>query len=95
MEDWSYENEQWTKLPTYLRHLPLFSRHTDLTSIFFRILWSFFLQEFIFKFYVRLNIQGGNYHEIFRLTPQELDIRELGLAFLKLGRYQVDEAWFF
>ena len=33
MKDWSYENEQWTQLPTYLKHLPLFTRQKDMTSI--------------------------------------------------------------
>ena len=47
------------------------------------------------SFWTIEGLKYGHYHEIFRLTPQEPDIRELGLAFLKLGRYQVDEGWFF
>lgn len=74
MKDWSYENEQWTKLPTYLKHLPLFTRHLDVTSIFVRFLWSLYLQEFVFKFYIRLKIKGQSYHEIYQKYPKLLII---------------------
>jgi 1-acyl-sn-glycerol-3-phosphate acyltransferase len=70
MKDWSYDNEQWTKLPTYLKHLPLFTRHIDFTSIFFRFLWSLYLQEFVFKFYIRLKVTGNSYHEVFAKYPR-------------------------
>ncbi len=72
MKDWTYENEQWTQLPAYLKHLPLFTRHQDMTSIFFRFLWSLFLQQFIFKFYIRLKVTGGDYHEIYYKYPKLL-----------------------
>lgn len=42
MRDWNYENEQWTQLPAHLKHLPLFTRHFDLTSWIFRALWGVF-----------------------------------------------------
>jgi 1-acyl-sn-glycerol-3-phosphate acyltransferase len=74
MKDWSYENEQWTKLPTYLKHLPLFTRQKDITSIFFRFLWSIYLQEFVFKFYIRLKVTGESYHEIYKKYPKLLII---------------------
>lgn len=74
MKDWSYENEQWTQLPTYLKHLPLFTRHIDLTSIFFRFLWSFYLQEFVFKTYIQLRVVGNSYHEIYKKYPKLLII---------------------
>lgn len=74
MKAWSYENEQWTKLPPYLKHLPLFTRHLDLTSIFFRYLWAFYLQDFVFKYYVRLNVQGESWHEIYKKHPKLLII---------------------
>jgi 1-acyl-sn-glycerol-3-phosphate acyltransferase len=74
MKDWSYENEQWTKLPTYLKHLPLFTRQKDITSIFFRFLWSLYLQEFVFKFYIRLKVVGQSYHEIYKKHPKLLII---------------------
>lgn len=74
MKDWNYENEQWAKLPTYLRHLPLFTRHLDMTSVFFRFLWSLYLQEFVFKFYIRLKVVGGDYHEIYKKYPKLLII---------------------
>ena len=44
MRDWDYENEQWTRLPSYLKHLPLFTRDYDLVSLFFRSLWSVILK---------------------------------------------------
>lgn len=72
MKDWSFENEQWTKLPTYLKHLPLFTRHRDLTSIFFRFLWSLYLQEFVFRFYIRLSVKGQSYHDIYKKYPKLL-----------------------
>ncbi len=78
MQDWTYENEQWTKLPTYLKHLPLFTRHKDLTSLFFRILWSFYLQEFVFKFYIRLKVKGNSYHDLYKHYPKLLVISNHG-----------------
>lgn len=66
MEKWSYENDQWTKLPTYLKHLPLFTKHIDLTSLVIKFLWSIFLQEIIFRFYIRLSIKGSSFQEIHR-----------------------------
>lgn len=74
MKDWSYENEQWTKLPPYLKHLPLFTRATDWTSMIFRFLWSLYLQEFVFKFYIRLKVVGNSYHELYRHYPKLLII---------------------
>lgn len=74
MKDWKYENEQWTKLPTYLKHLPLFTRHIDYTSMFFRFLWSFYLQEFVFKFYIRLQVKGQSYQDLYKNHPRLLII---------------------
>lgn len=58
MRNWNYENDQWTKLPGHLKHLPLFTRHFDLTSWFFRGLWGAFLKGFMFRFYVRIRLHG-------------------------------------
>lgn len=54
---WDYENEQWTSLPGHMKHLPLFTRHLDMVSLFFRLLWALFL-KLAFNFYVRLSIKG-------------------------------------
>jgi 1-acyl-sn-glycerol-3-phosphate acyltransferase len=70
MKDWNYDNEQWTKLPTYLKHLPLFTRHIDLFSAFMRYLWSIFLKDICFKFYIRLKVQGGSFAQIYRDHPR-------------------------
>ena len=35
-------NDQWFNLPGYLKHLPLFTRYLDLTSMVFRVLWAIF-----------------------------------------------------
>jgi 1-acyl-sn-glycerol-3-phosphate acyltransferase len=70
MKDWNYENEQWTKLPTYLKHLPLFTRHIDLFSAFMRYVWSIFLKDIAFKFYIRLKVQGGSFAQIYRDHPR-------------------------
>lgn len=64
MKDWNYENEQWTQLPAHLKHLPLFTRHFDLTSMFFRALWGIFL-KLAFTFYVRLQVIG-DFHKLYR-----------------------------
>lgn len=74
MRDWSFENEQWTKLPTYLKHLPLFTRHLDLTSLFFRFIWSLYLQEFVFKTYIQLKVVGQSFHELHKTHPRLLII---------------------
>lgn len=73
MKNWNYENEQWTQLPDYLKHLPLFTRHFDLTSWFFRLAWGFLLKMIAFKFYVRLKVVG-DYKKIWQEHPRLLII---------------------
>lgn len=73
MKHWDYENEQWMRLPTHLKHLPLFTRHIDVMSIFFRTLWSWVLKYGAFKFYIRLKVKG-DFHEIYRNYPRLLVI---------------------
>lgn len=68
MKDWNYENEQWASLPYHLKHLPLFTRHYDLTSVFFRILWALFL-KFTFTAYIRLKVKG-DFHKVWRENPR-------------------------
>lgn len=74
MKDWTYENKQWTQLPTYLKHLPLFTRHIDLSSMFIRFLWSIFLQDIVFRFYIRLKVKGADLKEIYKNHPRLLII---------------------
>lgn len=69
MRDWTYENEQWTQLPTYLKHLPLFTRHIDITSRVLRSLWAVFLW-ICFNFYVRLRVKGTSFKEIYKKYPK-------------------------
>jgi len=57
MKDWNYENEQWIRLPGHLKHLPLFTRHFDLMSFIFRVLWGIFL-KLAFRFYIRIEVRG-------------------------------------
>lgn len=64
MKDWNYENEQWIKLPGHLKHLPLFTRHLDFTSIIFRALWGLFL-KIVFRFYIFLIVKG-DFKEIYK-----------------------------
>lgn len=71
MKKWDYENEQWTKLPSHLKHLPLFTRSFDLTSLFFKYLWAFVLKV-IFIFYIHIKIFGGNWKDIFQKHPRLL-----------------------
>ncbi len=58
MNHWNYENEQWKKLPSHLKHLPLFTRAFDFTSFIFRVLWAFFLKT-VFKLYIFLKVKGS------------------------------------
>lgn len=70
MKDWNYDNEQWTKLPTYLKHLPLFTRHLDMFSVFMRFLWSILLKNLAFKFYIRLKVKGTPFKELYYTHPK-------------------------
>ena len=70
---WNYDNKQWTKLPGYLKHLPLFTRHIDFVSIFFRFLWANLLKQIIFRFYIRLKVKGS-FEEVFKSNPRLLVI---------------------
>ncbi len=58
ISDWNYDNDQWTRLPSHLKHLPLFTRHFDLTSFFFRVLWAIFLKGIGFRYFIRLKVKG-------------------------------------
>lgn len=66
MREWNYHNEQWTKLPGYLKHLPLFTHHYDLSSRVIRFLWSLILKNWFYTFYIRLSVKGGNFHELYQ-----------------------------
>jgi 1-acyl-sn-glycerol-3-phosphate acyltransferase len=57
------------KLPVHLRHLPLFTRHFDIPSMFFRALWGLWLKGWAFKFYIRLKVIG-DFHKIYREYPR-------------------------
>jgi 1-acyl-sn-glycerol-3-phosphate acyltransferase len=70
MKDWDYENEQWTKLPTYLKHLPLFTRHIDLFSVCVRFIWSLILKNFLYKFYIRLQVRGTPFSQLHKTNPK-------------------------
>lgn len=70
MRDWNYENEQWTKLPAHLKHLPLFTRHFDLMSYFFRVAWAIFL-KIAFAFWIRLQVKG-DFHVLRQTHPRLL-----------------------
>lgn len=72
MRDWDYDNEQWTRLPAHLKHLPLFTRHLDLFSISVRAIFSVILKNF-FRFYIRLEVVG-DYKAIYREYPRLLII---------------------
>ena len=73
MKEWSYENEQWTKLPAHMKHLPLFTRHLDLMSLLIKALWALYLKGFVFKFYIRLKVIG-DYRTVFEKYPRLLII---------------------
>lgn len=71
MKNWNYENDQWVKLPAHLKHLPLFTRHFDLMSWFFRVLWRFFLNGLAFRFLIRLKVKG-DFRKIYKEHPRLL-----------------------
>lgn len=73
MRNWNYENEQWTQLPAHLKHLPLFTRHVDLMSWIFRLLWAGYIKFVAFRFYVRLDVKG-NFDELYQKYPRLLII---------------------
>lgn len=73
MRDWNYENEQWTKLPVHLKHLPLFTRHLDWASVCIRAIWAFILKALFFQFYIRLEVRG-DYKTLYENHPRLLII---------------------
>ncbi len=66
MREWNYENDQWTKLPSYVKHLPLFTQHYDLTSQFIKFLWYILLKKWFYTLYIRLTVVGGNFDELYK-----------------------------
>ena len=96
MRDWNYENEQWTKLPAHLKHLPLFTRNLDYISICIRLIWAVILKGLFFRFYVRLKVEG-DYKKIYREHPRLLLISNhashldaLSIAASVPARYWID-----
>ena len=73
MKKWNYENDQYTKLPAELKHLPLFTRHFDFTSWIFRCAWGFLLKQVIFRIYVRIKVHG-DFKEVYKKHPKLLVI---------------------
>ena len=69
MIEWNYDNEQWTKLPPHLKHLPLFTRHIDWTSWVFRICWGIFLKLIGFRFFIRVKTVG-DFKKLYREHPR-------------------------
>jgi 1-acyl-sn-glycerol-3-phosphate acyltransferase len=77
VKDWDYENDQWTRLPGYLKHLPLFTRHLDLFSICVKFIWAVFLKYIFFQTYIRLTVKG-NFRQIYKDHPRLLVISNHG-----------------
>lgn len=71
MRDWNYDNDQWTRLPGHLKHLPLFTRHFDFASYCFRVLWAIYLKGIAFRFYIRTETRG-DFHKIMKEHPRLL-----------------------
>lgn len=64
MRHWNYDNDQWTKLPAHIKHLPLFTHHYDLTSRVIRFIWSLILKNWFYTMYMRLEVKGGSFAEL-------------------------------
>ncbi len=73
MKDWDYDNDQWTQLPDHLKHLPLFTRQFDFTSILIRLIWAFILKVLFFNFYIQLEVVG-DYKPVYQQYPRLLII---------------------
>ena len=73
MKAWNYENDQWLRLPSHLRHLPLFTRQFDVISIVLRTLWWAFLRFLFFRFYCPLKVVGS-YKDALKNHPRALVI---------------------
>lgn len=73
MQNWNYENEQWTKLPAHLKHLPLFTRHFDFLAWIISIFWAFFLKCLGFGIYIRLKTHGS-FKKLYKTHPKLLII---------------------
>ena len=65
MRRWNYQNEQWTKLPPHINHLPLFTQYHDLSSYVIRFLWSLVLKNWFYTFYIRLSVKGGDFSDLY------------------------------
>ena len=66
MKEWTYSNDQWMKLPAYLKHLPLFTHHFDITSRLIRYIWSIVLKNWFYTMYIRLEVRGGDFDQLYR-----------------------------
>ncbi len=73
MKNWNYENDQWTKLPSHLKHLPLFTRHFDLLAWLVSLVWAFFLKVLGFGIYIRIKVHGS-FKELYEKHPKLLII---------------------
>lgn len=66
MKEWTYNNDQWMKLPPYLKHLPLFTHHFDITSRLIRFVWSIILKNWFYTLYMRLEVRGGDFNQLYK-----------------------------
>ncbi len=66
MRSWTYNNDQWTKLPGHIKHLPIFTQHYDLTSRLIRFMWSLLLKNWFYTWYIRLEVKGGSFSELYK-----------------------------
>lgn len=70
MREWNYDNDQWTKLPAHMKHLPLFTQHLDLFSRFVRYVWSVILKNWFYTMYIRLEVRGGDFNELYKTNKK-------------------------
>lgn len=65
------------QLPSYLKHLPLFTRHRDLLSYVIRGLWGILLKGWFFRYYIRLQVHGS-FDPLIQQQPRLLVISNHG-----------------
>lgn len=69
MKKWEYQNQQWTHLPSHIRHLPLISQNPSKFEQFIEWLWAFFLKRIFFRFYIKLQVKGS-FRKIYEAHPK-------------------------
>lgn len=73
--EFDLENQQWVRLPSQVRHLPLFTQHQDWLSLGIRALWAALLKGFFFRFFIRIHwVTPIDFEQLAKQQPRLLII---------------------